>query len=1583
MADGELHEVRQRFDNVVSPARTLDACDLAALPPVMRVLAFPLPVGSDDHDVLAPNARAFRDLNVTGGKIEERAAFELSIALCENHNLGTPLLKRSVIEDADTFQDLREMMYTQDKKLNPFAFENATSAAQGSTQYNPRVAARYLELRQRVEDRHGLAGPEGGDSRGGGRASPALLGGNPHPDLPTTREQGELHVDLAALLQQGSDRSAADARRAELEYELHDNTSGWAEAVAADGGESDANSSWNDALAALAPSGPVAHDAPPPHGPDAELPPAAASLSPHERAFAMTQATLDEGAWSTLDELRDKLTILYAAFHDPARRDTAGKPQLVAALKLILVHDPVWNSGSGVTDCDSALRKLKQLSTSRFGGGQSDATVADLQFRYRHLPPQNVLHYLDQAHYRALCQTYVGSSTPLPKDERDVALRDHAAHPARIFTLERALQRLRESCDESVHAQFAPFEALLGALEAQESAGELALGPVLAEHVESTARPLYQLDHADCVWMSRAGTGLAVQFLPWEDGVIKLPRDPDDSEAVTRAIDALEAASAGARVGGSARAGSNADLARALTDGSGDAPATLPSKQREAVERQIMQFRASTHASSYAATRGNALEVNRADLNWCVAMGERYAPVRAAFQQAALPVPGANPATSAPTLRELKQFLRARERECAVANDYREAALRLFESQVWKPDAYLTDCMSAVVQWHRSGGEGGAPGFRRVSAPIKIVNRHCDLLGNLFLHEGLVSRFGFTALKPRELCMMRGFVLDAYDATPQIGNNYLATGPAGVGKSFMLELLLLILIAGTVVSIMSETTFANADDADRSDHISIYDEMPYHMVASGNGRLDKMGQGSRFKSMLTTGHEARRTLEIIKTASGVKKRVSRLVHSWGKGCVLIASNISTKDVEGPLLSRFYHSIHADTAGDAAFLGELQAASGVRRPSIAELRTSIVSALEERQRAAYIKMRQTEQTLVAAYHKVVQAGALDSVTMVTCDLLIGQLLLKLQSKGVSPKAFRNYERVYNLAKQHTVMGAVAAAFRNQYGADWRNHEWRVTDQKLLVPYLFCTKQAALLAFTFLADDFINPMQGPVLRALYKMAHFPADRYRALAESEDTRENAVERLAGAHRNLTWRALDEEHVDLNYLSLKGTFYDVARLLRGHMKIKPSVDDIVSILQDLSATLVTFDAVDEGLGREELHQGGAGAAHLARARRSMPAVMQERSARGGGFVVNVCVEAMQLIRAASLVREAIGELAYQGMRPQTYVLGMMSRADGADGHFDTLEITPAMCAAGPATFRMRSGDFMQADDRHRMFSPFLSMDADDYDARGRLVDGPLRAAFDRAHQAATALSDTGSQDGEDGEDDEDDELADPDAMDVEEEGLGASGDDEEEDAEIAYEPEDYQTAYEAIRDHLNQGRAAEHIEIREDLDDYAALVHFVQHSLPLALHEDPAVAADESRPLSQRVRWRFRDPETGRERRRPLPTSAALIAQVNEGLAADRRAVQAYNKQYEHASAAVRAAHQLPVPTAPAAARGLKRAPTRRRPARGPQTATEAASSASGTDATLPSSVAAGRSTKRARRDPERTSNVRARKRARIPNE
>ena len=1265
---------------------------------VRQVIAIPLPAGNHAGCVHTANPLNWRDYRVAEKDTMARvfrASFELWVGIVEQFALGTPHVRPALMTTCTTYAQFRKKVYG---KVGPRkdAFVNALTLNENCTQFHPSVAEQYRNLLAMRYTTVNLDEGDGEEEEEGNRAAPrpraaesddddddeSESDGQPALRMPPIKTDPGARTRAAAAPPLTSLRSSTQQQR---DATLHSELSREAEPAV---------SGWQQRLTSRE-SAPAQPPQPPP-----PPPPEDADPQPPLRGYA---ADADEPASRYVNKLQLVVTPVHAS-------DGA----YAGAILFILVRDPNWNAGAGVMQL---IRERTLLLSKK----APDA----MRYRYEALPSLNVLlHIVPDLYTDLLCRTYTGE--PLRHDEASFDRVTHPAHPATIWTVERALAHMRTYCAGDVSAS----------LDALHPHRIMQLN--LRTECQTWTFPAnraYAIDQRHFYWANRESDGLAVQYLPWESGDLALARHDTDSSEVRRALDTI-------------------------------AVGTREDEQARSL------FARSSFGHAYRTMGLTEYSFDPGNRNWCVGMGAMYVPVRSALQQSYPAIPAG--ALNDPAL--LGTWLGKYERYAARIEDMEHKLLQMYNSRIWQRDARLTPSIAAMVRWHHGNGTVD-PGFRKATNPLKIVNRHAGLLGNYLLREGAYSRHGRRNVTCSEQVVLTHFgVFDAYryqEASLHWGE--LLTGPPQASKSHVLTETQLHLIPGTVDDLLGESTMAGNADEDRSDHITIYDEMPWHMMG---GKDDTNGHASRTKSSMTTGKQRRRVLELLETATGVKKRMTRVVTTYMIGVIIIASNIAIKDIESAIVSRLHH-ISFTNVGDTAVVASSKTAKktkkktrGRRRlpmlppPSVNQTKAAKNSTWENESQQSHIRQRQVEQLLVANVYKAIQTGCLPEPNMDVCDYVVTHLLTTLQGQGVRVGSYRKYERTHCLAMALTIVKAVLCAFHNTYGDSGALHA--VYEPQLLrfvKPYLCCGLEEAVFAFTITADQYLNPLLELVLRAAFEAAQFPLAEYEenvkmeALALTEALKlaqktkgeepltkkerrvvEAAVyssmlgpaELVAVEHDNLRWAPCDddENQRSLNYIVLRGGLESIAHTLRGHLVAKPSVADIISVLRELCHIMVATEEIAPVADHELANLQ----TRLKRTPHKLSAARIVRGRHQG--TLHICVDALAVVRSRDIVRDAIRKLAYQGMAPTDLVLGTMD--EPTSGIFHTLELSAADCAAGPATFRIRSGDYMDTAAQELAFDAYDCYDGDDYESDGELRDDLQPTGLgDSAEEDAFALYD------------------------------------------------------------------------------------------------------------------------------------------------------------------------------------------------------------------------------------------------------
>lgn len=222
-----------------------------------------------------------------------------------------------------------------------------------------------------------------------------------------------------------------------------------------------------------------------------------------------------------------------------------------------------------------------------------------------------------------------------------------------------------------------------------------------------------------------------------------------------------------------------------------------------------------------------------------------------------------------------------------------------------------------------------------------------------------------------------------------------------------------------------------------------------------------------------------------------KDRASRLVVSVMSGSVNVVSNIPPHDQA--LMSRFYHSIVPgliDDTNDQTNRGEKKK----DKVDIQDLIFHIPNMQHRAQLSLFHEKEHIEHALVALVNKLMQAGALPEVSM---DISIVPALMykyiKTQMHNGTPN-LRAMQRPILLARSMTIARAVNLLF-NVPGINEELHTrpWELILLQYVKPYLACTLQTMLLAFSLLINEVYQPVKTTIYSTLLygMLGQFPSE------------------------------------------------------------------------------------------------------------------------------------------------------------------------------------------------------------------------------------------------------------------------------------------------------------------------------------------------------------------------------------------------------------------------------------------------------------------------------------------------------------
>lgn len=1420
--------------------------------PVCGVMAFPVPAGTSPSCAFTESPLNWRDLRMRPEDPINTSciqSFQLAIALIQLHTLGTPSLKPQAIAEISDYKEIHELMFNKKYPHLPIEsnFLTPMVAWKGTTRYDPTVADKIYTLYRNVQGRE--------------------------MEIRNLMDRHAAYygdLNSAPLLQEDPNDAGDD------DSQQNDN-----------GPERDSSF---DELSRLLQRAASVHSR-------------TAAVTSQQRIPGAPSNNFQSNIHETDDGMLNKLSLYVVRLHERNR------PQYCSgAILYVLVHDPNWNPGQGVDELLYALRVIGPSGQASTAATRRDRRILD-QVAYDYLETSHILRLLNDEMYQIMCCNYMGAPMSY-LSPTSYANEHHAFHPFNVFTPARALEVIRKANPAIDLRQILDWDPLDYDPHQRLRQSQLPTRFPLLHRVcplfphlfpaEPAAAKLpiehtYELPHQQVAWVHATRVGLYHQFLPWETGHISIEmHDPETDLPVL--------ITTGSSPNMSAADSAHAQLAQTF----------LANRVQSGRSRHVRVTRDQLNWAWAAEKRYQPLRMAATNLQ----------PKPPSLPYDRRSITTSNNMTI--IADDLKRWLLRHNRYADELGSLESQLTDIFAGRIWTTDAKHPDGILAVIEWQltgkvEDGQPGERPGFETIPFRTPFLNRNRSLLSSK------LEQFGYLLCNEANVanniceaaCLILG-VLDAYNHNPGISVNNLHSGTPGSGKSFLGETLESVMIPRTVTRLSSQSKRSDNVFADFQGSIKVMDEAQAELLVNRpGGGGDGGARSSEFKAASVGGI----IVHVVPNhnAEGVLDRSGQLVViTWhGRTSFTIAMNNKVTDMEPAVVSRFVNHPHMDY--DSGSLLRVTSSnrtttsndhddvhdgggngvsggggSGGGATSILQKNLGENNHFENNLRAKQHYHHWIEQALLVMVNKAIQCGVLPDVDLTLCRYATFHMLCYFQEHGgISITNFRRVERVCNMARVLTILNAIHLAFANPYDharehdhpassssttsgninnndrgrqregdEEEKEEPFRVRDITRVKPFLTCTLDTAVFAFSLLAVQWLNPLETHVLRHALEMLEFPlVDQHHFVSSTapptggDGIRSNyPTFALHWFHSGATsvarriWKRTKDTTtnsfmVDLNYIEFSGTLSALASALQARMHPKPSREDIESTLRELTSRVVR-------LPRHPLVSEEALAANATPECPSdkMPVVVV---VHGTSPMVYIAPAAFEFFGNETLLPRAVQSLAYKGLKPRTFLLGTM--ANPATGEFAEVKITEEQCAAGPSAFAVPSANYL----------PHYTKMA----AYGERIVTP--------EKMSSLFPDMG----------EDDEGT------VEEEVDEARQQAEETHFEKLFMKE--------IDSRLHQNRQKKMVRIFDDLDEWAVQQHFIKSGIPLCMRE-----GDRS---DLTLYWKY-TAKDGTILRRPLPTPEAMRIEAVRRIQSSRPARLRYNLLYRDASPETKA--QLCIP-------------------------------------------------------------------------
>merc|ERR1711871_1883459 len=300
---------------------------------------------------------------------------------------------------------------------------------------------------------------------------------------------------------------------------------------------------------------------------------------------------------------------------------------------------------------------------------------------------------------------------------------------------------------------------------------------------------------------------------------------------------------------------------------------------------------------------------------------------------------------------------------------------------------------------------------------------------------------------------------DAYRQVQDLHMNIIFTGEGATSKSFLFEKMKQMSIPGTVIELTYQTTKADAIDEDRNDTITVFNEAPPGLFMK-NKHADPT-QEAMFKEKLTSQRVSCKTF-----VKNERKNKSMDVCMQGEKI--------WSDIGEELLDQRLKDFHVEHYR-MCLLFKLMYIGAIVEPTLAAsdiIYHEIAKVLRKHKLATSTRMKERYDIMCRIY------------TMVNAiDMVFNYEMEGNNTECVCPGC--NNIAQYNHINQQA---AYCLEHRKKDMVMYRNHYGQDFDLRRMIdiePYLYCTEEIAVFAFTQISQEVYNPAEKKVLDALFRV------------------------------------------------------------------------------------------------------------------------------------------------------------------------------------------------------------------------------------------------------------------------------------------------------------------------------------------------------------------------------------------------------------------------------------------------------------------------------------------------------------------
>ena len=465
---------------------------------------------------------------------------------------------------------------------------------------------------------------------------------------------------------------------------------------------------------------------------------------------------------------------------------------------------------------------------------------------------------------------------------------------------------------------------------------------------------------------------------------------------------------------------------------------------------------------------------------------------------------------------------------CEAREAYQKRHLAEFHSRVWDSNSHISEPMQRLVEFQQSDKSPMVPDEKHHIPELSIFANMVVRWMEMFEQLALVST------THRNLFTLMIGSKDAFRVTFGLHFNCILTGRSATSKSFNLNLLKELTVAGTMEQLTYQTAKSDAVDGHKNDSIQAFHELPTWFFTRKGKEVDP--SEAMMKEKLTSLRVRCKTIQID---DDTHIRRQRTTESECISVFLGCTNDDPSQVTESLASRFMWMGTEENEREGRSIRDLMPA-----------RNNFDQVDNEKFDEMLLRGHQ-DQMIHCVVEKLIYCGIMKDVDMSVANIVHQQFDKYVVSRQTSRVHPRCSKRLRIMARLLTITNAIECVFRVSTGQHYKKR-FEIKMALDLEPYLWCTEEIALFAIGLMEDQYIDPCRYKTLNTLKKM------------DARSARKNTAR-----FKKCVVEGDEPASFDYNYITFTKGLHKIKNMIYCNIPIKmgrPSEYNIKSTLDRLS---------------------------------------------------------------------------------------------------------------------------------------------------------------------------------------------------------------------------------------------------------------------------------------------------------------------------------------------------------------------------------------------------------------------------------